>query len=126
MVMIYTAPFAQNPKTNAVDLTAATAIGTAGTVLVTAGANGCVVTSIRATPKGTVTASGINVNKSGKVIRSETLPAYTSALTAKLPQVAFDITPSTPIELGPNETLDVSLLVAQAAGVTFFATWKDY
>lgn len=126
MANIFTAPFAQTPKTNAVDLTAATAVGAVGTVLVTAGANGCVVTSIRATPKGTVTASGINVNKSGKVIRSETLPAYTSALTAKLPQVAFDITPSTPIELGPNETLDVSLLVAQAAGVTFFATWKDY
>ena len=122
----FTAPFAQTPKTNAVDLTAATAIGTAGTVLVTAGVNGCVVTSIRATPKGTVTATGIDINKAGKVIRSETLPAYTSALTAKIPQVAFDITPATPIELGANETLDVSLLVAQAAGVTFFATWKDY
>lgn len=122
----FTAPFAQFPKTNAVDVTAATAVGTAGTVLVTAGPDGCVVTSIRATPKGTITAVGINVNKAGKVARSESMPTYASATNAKLPQVIFDISPTSPIELAGGETLDVSLLSAQAAGITFFATWKDY
>ncbi len=36
MPFIYDAPFAQTPKSNAVDLTAAVAVGTAGTVIVTA------------------------------------------------------------------------------------------
>lgn len=126
MAMTYTAPFAQTPKSNAVDLTAAVAVGTAGTVIVTAGANGCVVTSIRATAKGTLSASGININKAGKPIRSETLPSYTYAAGAKLPQVAFDVSLTAPIELAAGETLDASVLVAQGSGVTVFATWKDY
>lgn len=126
MAMTFTAPFAQTPKSNAVDVTAAVAVGTAGTVLVTAGANGCVVTSIRATAKGSLAAGGININKAGKPIRSETLALYTYSAAAKVPQVIFDVSLTAPIELAAGETLDVSLLVAQAAGVTVFATWKDY
>lgn len=126
MAKTFTAPFAQTPKTNAVDLTAAVAVGTAGTTLVTAGPDGCVVTSIRATPKGTVTATGIGVNKEGKPVRSETLTAYSASTTGKLPQVVFDVSRESPIVLGAGETLDVSLYVAQAAGVTVFAEWMDY
>ncbi|VVO30324.1 hypothetical protein [Pseudomonas fluorescens] len=122
----FEAPFAQTPRTNAVVLTAATAIGTAGTVLVTAGPNGCVVTSVRATPNGALTATGVDLNKAGKAFRSEAFAAYTLLLTAKRPQLTFDIAPNATLELGPNETLDVSLLVAQAAGVTVSAAWKDY
>lgn len=126
MAKTFTAPFVQTPKTNAVDLTAAVAVGTAGTTLITAGPDGCIVTSIRAIPKGTITATGINVNKGGKPVRSGTLAAYTLAATAKLPQVSFDVSRDAPIVLGVGETLDVSLLVAQAAGVTVFAEWMDY
>ncbi len=126
MAFTFTAPFAQTPKTNSVVLTSATAVGTAGSTLITAGPNGCVVTSIRATPNGTITATGVDLNKAGKTFRSDSLAAYTLALTAKRPQSTFDISSTSFIELGANETLDVSLLVAQAAGVTVSATWKDY
>lgn len=126
MTKIFTAPFAQTPRTNAVDLTAAVAVGAVGTTLITAGPEGCVVTSIRAVPKGTITATGINVNKAGKPVRSETMAAYTLAATAKLPQVSFDVSRDVPIVLGAGETLDVALLVGQAAGVTVFAEWMDY
>lgn len=126
MPFIYDAPFAQTPKSNAVDLTAAVAVGTAGTTLVTAGTNGCVVTSIRATAKGSLVAGAVNINKAGKPIRSESLASYTYSAAAKVPQVIFDVTNTLPIELASGETLDASLLVAQTAGVTVFATWKDY
>ncbi|CAN7558605.1 hypothetical protein [Pseudomonas umsongensis] len=126
MPMTNTAVFAQTPKTNKVTLTAAVAVNTAGSTLITAGANGAVVTSVRFSPNGTVTASGVNLNRAGAPIRSETLTAYTLSATAKLPQVAFDVSRDYPITLGANETLDVSLLVAQAAGVTVFAEWMDY
>lgn len=126
MAMTPTAVFAQTPKTNKATLTAAIAVGTAGTILVTAGANGAVVTSVRFTPNGTVTAAGVNLNRAGTPVRSESLAAYTLAATAKLPQVSFDISRDAPIILAAGETLDVSLLVAQAAGVAVFAEWMDY
>lgn len=126
MAMTPTAVFAQTPKTNKATLTAAVAVGTAGTTLVTAGVNGAIVTGVRFIPNGTVTASGINLNRSGAPVRSESLAAYTLAATSKLPQVAFDVSRDSPISLGAGETLDVALLVAQAAGVTVFAEWMDF
>lgn len=126
MAMTPTAVFAQTPKTNKATLTAAVAVGAAGTIIVTAGANGAVVTSVRFTPNGTVTGAGVNLNRAGAPVRSESLAAYTLAPTAKLPQVSFDVSRDYPIMLAAGETLDVSLLVAQAAGVTVFAEWMDY
>lgn len=127
MAFTYTAPFAQTPMDLAVDLTLAVAVGTTGSALITAGSNGAIVTSVRAIPKGTVTATGINLNRSGKPIRSASIAAYTYSATAKLPEGAvFDVSETAPIRLAANEVLDVSLLVAQAAGVTVFAEWTNF
>jgi len=137
--MTFTAPFAQNPKSLSVAVTAA--LGGLGTdaitgaqLLVTAGANGAIVSSISAMPRGTVTASSLVLFlvKSAtsaiyRPIDSVLMPAYTLATTTAIPVTAFAlISDATPLRLEAGDKLYVGSQVALAAGIVFTGRWMDY
>lgn len=139
MPMTFTAPFAQNPKSLSVAVTAA--LGGLGTdaitgaqLLVTAGANGAIVSSISAMPRGTVTASSLVLFlvKSAtsaiyRPIDSVLMPAYTLATTTAIPVTAFAlISDATPLRLEAGDKLYVGSQVALAAGIVFTGRWMDY
>lgn len=137
MPMTFTAPFAQTPKTAAVVVTAAATVDSdnpANTVeLLTAGANGALVTRLAAMPRATVTASSLLLflQKSGqttkRLIDSELMSAHTVATTTAIPETAFgNVTDSTPLRLEAGDKLFVGSLVALAAGIVFAAQWMDY
>jgi hypothetical protein len=137
--MTFTAPFAQNPKSLSVAVTAA--VGGLGTdaitgaqLLVTAGSNGAIVSSITAMPRGTVTASSLVLFlvKSAtptiyRPIDSVLMPAYTLATTTAIPVTAFAlISDATPLRLEAGDKLYVGSQVALAAGIVFTGRWMDY
>lgn len=137
MPMTFTAPFAQTPKTAAVVVTAAATVDSdtpSNTVeLLTAGADGALVTRLAAMPRATVTASSLLLflQKSGqttkRLIDSELMSAHTVATTTAIPETAFgNVTDSTPLRLEAGDKLFVGSLVALAAGIVFAAQWMDY
>lgn len=137
MAKIYTAPFAQSPKTAAVVVTAAATVGddnpTNTVELLTAGADGALVTRLSAMPRGTVTASSLvlYLQKSGqttqRLIDSELMAAHTVAATTAIPETAFgNVSDSTPLRLEAGDTLFVGSQVALDAGIVFAAQWMDY
>lgn len=139
MAKIYTAPFAQTPKTQAVVATAALGgIGTdtvTGAVLaVTAGADGAIFTKLTAMPRATVAASSLVlflVKASAptlyRLIDSELMAAYTLSTTTAVPETAFgNISETSPIRLEAGDKVYVGSQVALAAGICFFAQWTDY
>lgn len=139
MPMTFTAPFAQTAKTLSVAVTAAIAgLGTdavTGTqLLVTAGANGAIVSSISAMPRATVTASSLVLFlvKSStptiyRPIDSVLMAAYTLAATTAIPVTAFAlISDATPLRLEAGDKLYAGSQVALAAGIVFTGRWMDY
>lgn len=139
MPMTFTAPFAQNPRSLSVAVTAA--IGGLGTdaitgaqLLVTAGANGAIVSSISAMPRGTVTASSLVLFlvKSAtstiyRPIDSVLMTGYTLATTTAIPVTSFAlISDATPLRLEAGDKLYVGSQVALAAGIVFTGRWMDY
>jgi len=138
MAKTFTAPFAQEPKTATAVATAAVASLTSdaptGTVeLLTAGADGAVVTSLWAIPRATVTASSLVlfVSKDGgttkRLVDSELLAAHTVATTTAIPETKFgNIADATPLRLAAGDKLYVGSQVALAAGIVFAANWMDY
>lgn len=139
MPMIFTAPFAQTPKTLTVAVTAALAgIGTdtvtGAQLLVTAGANGAIVTSISAMPRATVTASSLmlflvkaSASTIYRPIDSVLMTAYTLAVTTAVPVTAFPlISDATPMRLEAGDKIYAGSQVALAAGISFTARWMDY
>lgn len=139
MAMTPTAPFAQNPKTLTSAVTAAIAgLGTDAVtglqLLVTAGANGAIVSSISAMPRGAVTASSLVLFlvKSAtpavyRPIDSVLMAAYTLAATTAIPVTAFPlVTDATPMRLEAGDKLYVGSQVALAAGIVFTGRWMDY
>jgi hypothetical protein len=137
--MTFTAPFAQIPRTLSAAVTAA--IGGLGTdtitgsqLLITAGANGAVVTGISAMPRATVTASSLvlflvkaatpNVYRP---IDSVLMAAYTQAVTTALPVTTFPlISDAAPLRLEAGDKIYVGSEVALAAGIVFTGRWMDY
>lgn len=133
----YTAPFAQTPKTATAVVSAAATVAddnpTNTVELLTAGADGALVTRLAAMPRATVTASSLLLflQKSGqttkRLIDSELMSAHTVATTTAIPETAFgNVTDSTPLRLEAGDKLFVGSLVALAAGIVFAAQWMDY
>lgn len=137
MAKTSTAPFAQTPKTATAVVTAAATVAddnpTNTVELLTAGADGALVTRLAAMPRGTCTASSLALflQKSGqttkRLIDSELMAAHTVAPTTAIPETAFgNVSDSTPLRLEAGDKLFVGSQVALAAGIVFAAQWMDY
>jgi len=138
MSKTFTAPFAQTPKTATAVTTAACVIGVAdaptSTVeLLTAGAEGAIVTNISAIPRATVTASSLLLflsNDGGttkRLIDSELLAAQTVNTTTAINEVQFSrYSEATPLRLGQGDKLYAASQVALAAGIVFKAEYTDF
>lgn len=138
MTKTFTAPFAQAARIQTAVATAAvTGLATdtpTGTVaLLTAGAEGCIVTRITAIPRATVTASSLVlfVKKAGqsnlRLIDSELMAAHTVAATTAIPETTFgNVSDSAPLRLDAGDELHVGSQVALASGIVFTAQWMDY
>ncbi|WP_256805442.1 hypothetical protein [Pseudomonas kurunegalensis] len=139
MAKTFTAPFAQTPKTGTAVVTAALAglstdAPTGAQLLVTAGAEGAILTRLAAIPRGTVTASSLCVflvKASApavyRLVASEVLGAYTASTTAAIPTTTFAfVTEESPLRLEAGDKLYVGSQVAQGAGLVALATWMDF
>lgn len=137
MANTFTAAFAQTPKTSSAVATAvATIISDTPTntvLLLTAGANGTIVTRLWATPRSTVTASSLIIwisNDSGTTQRikdSVTMAAQTVSTTAAVTFTQFtSYTESTPLRLAAGDRIYVGTQVALANGIVFSAEHTDY
>lgn len=137
MAKTFTAPFAQNPKTVTAVATGAvgTLTGDAPTntvLLLTAGADGAILTKISAIPRATVTASDLVVfisKDSGttkRFIDSKLMAAYTMATTTATPVTSFDYSESAPLRLEAGDEIYVGSQVALANGIVFKAEYTDF
>lgn len=138
MAKTFTAPFAQTPKTAYAVTTAATVIGTADAptntqLLLTAGADGTILTRLMAMPRATVTATRVELylSKDGgttlRLVDSEVMAAYTLAVTTAIPETQFaNYNETTPLRLEAGDKLYVAASVALAAGIVFKAEYTDF
>lgn len=136
MANTFTAPFAQTPKTaTAVCTAAATLTDTPSNtvLLVTAGADGAILTRLTAIPRATVTASSLVlfISKDGgttqRLIDAELMAAYTMATTTLVPETTFALyTETTPLRLEATDRLYVGSQVALAGGIVFRAEFTDF
>jgi len=132
----FTAPFAQTPKTaTAVCTAAATVTNDAPTntvLLLTAGAEGAILTKLTAMPRATVTAADLVVflSKDGgttkRMIDSKLMSAYTMAATTATPITAFDYSESAPLRLEAGDEIYVGSQVALAGGIVFKAEFTEF
>lgn len=145
MTLKNTAVFAQTPKTTSATATAAYNLTGAGSLvddavtntvkLMTAGADGSLVTSVRAIPRGTVTATQVAVfirkaaDAAGvrKLLTAMLVPAQTVSATAAVVEYAFPLFSETsPLRLEAGDELYVGQAVAQSAGINFHAAYTDF
>lgn len=129
--------FAGAPKRAAITITAANTNldGTTGayTELLTAGADGGMVTSLIALAKATVTATAIRLFSSTdggttkNFIAEKAMAAYTVAnTTAQTPTVFVNkLNPDEAIRLSANEKLYCTIAVALAGGIGISAEYSD-
>ena len=99
-------------------------------LIVTAGSNGALVTKITAMPRGTVTATSLDLFFSPdgtemRLIEEAVMAAHTLAATTASPKVSFDVTPTSPIRLQAGELLYVGIGVSLTNGMVFYAEWTD-
>lgn len=138
MANTFTAPFVQKFKSNTALVTAAlggigTSAVTGAVLLATGGANGSLVVSLTAIPRGTITASSLVlfIVKAGapavfNMIDSVLMPAYVQAVTTAIPVTTFgNIALTTPRRLEAGDMLYVGSEVALAAGIMFYAEQGD-
>lgn len=136
MAKTFTAPFAQTPKTATAVVTGVATMtdSPANTVLLlTAGTDGAIVTSLWAIPRATVTAASLVlfVSKDNgttqRLIDSELMAAHTVAVTTAIPETKFaNITADSPLRLEAGDRLYVGSQVALAGGIVFQAQWMDF
>lgn len=145
MALKNTAVFAQTSKTASAAVTAAYNLTGAGSLvddavtntikLMTAGADGSLVTSVRAIPRGTVTATqaAVFIRKAAdaagvrKLMTAMLVPAQTVSATAAVVESAFPLfSESAPLRLEAGDELYVGTAVAQSAGVTFHTAYTDF
>lgn len=137
MAKTFTAPFAQTTKTATAVCTAAGTNAddspTNTVLLVTAGSEGCIITKVSAVPRGTVTATCLNLfisKDAGTTKRlkySETMAAQTIATTAGVSRTVFaDISEASPLRLEAADRIYVSIGVALTNGVVFSAEQVDF
>lgn len=137
MAKTFTAPFAQTPKTATVVATAVATVTndtpTNTVELLTAGADGAILTRLSAIPRATVTASSLVLfisNDSGttkRLIDSELMAAQTLATTTAVTETFFGTyTDSAPLRLAAGDKLFVGTQVALAGGIVFRAEYMDF
>lgn len=132
----YTAAFAQTPKTGTAVTTGACATITGDTptntaLLMTAGANGAILTRLSAMPRATVTDSSLLLfisSDSGvtmRLIDSEKMAAFTVAATTTIPETQFsNYSETRPGRLASGDRLYVGNQVA--GNVAWKAEWTDF
>lgn len=137
MAKTFTAPFAQTLKTSTAVATGAVGTITGDTptntvLLVTAGADGSLLTRLTAIPRATVTASDLVVfvskdaGTTKRFIDSKLMGAYTAATTTATPVTAFDYSELTPLRLEAGDEVYVGSQVALANGIVFKAEFTDF
>lgn len=145
MPKTYVSPFPQNSKTataiatNAIALTGANSVATSTpnetVLLLTAGAEGALLTRLTAMPRGTVTATSLLlfIRKATDAANVRTLvdgalmAAYTFNGTTLPPVANFALyNEGTPYRLQPGDELYVGITVALAAGVAFRAEYSEF
>lgn len=137
MANTFKAPFAQTPKLLTAVCTAASTISsdaaTNTVLLATAGADGAILTKVRAIPRATVTATALYLfvsKDSGTTLRlisSVLMPAHTVASTTAIPVTFFtNISETSPIRLEASDKIYCSAGVALASGIVFTAEWTNY
>lgn len=138
MAKTFTAPFAQTPQT--ATAVATVAIGSLSTdtptnavLLMTAGADGAILTRLTAMPRATVTAASLLLFSSkdnGATLRlkdSVLMPAQTVNTTTAISQTQFsNYSEFTPLRLAAGEKLYVGSQVALASGIVFAAEYTDF
>lgn len=148
MAFTYTAPFAQTPKSSSAVATTAVSLTTSGVeqsatvtnsvLLLTAGADGAILTALSAMPRATVTAtalwiwSSIDGGTTKNLVASALMPAYTLAATTENTRTVFKhadgtaISESAPLRLAATEKLYVGIGVTLSAGIMFNARYTDF
>jgi len=137
MANTFTAAFAQTPKTASAVVTGVATVTSdspANTVLlVTAGANGAIVTRLWAIPRATVTASSLiiwissDAGTTQRIKDSVTMAAQTVATTTAITNTQFtSYTESTPLRLAAGDRIYVGSQVALGSGIVFSAEYTDY
>lgn len=138
MAKTFTAPFAQTPKNATAVVTGAAGSITGDTptntvVLLTAGADGAILTRLSAIPRATVTASSLVLFTSSdsgttkRLIDSVLMSAQTVATTTAITSTSFSTyTETAPLRLQAGEQLYVGSQVALASGIVFKAEYTDF
>lgn len=137
MALTNTAVFAQTPKTATAVATGAATVATDAptntVLLLTAGTDGCIVTSLVAVPRATVTASSLclwlskDSGTTQRLIDSELMSAYTMSTTTAIPETIFaNISESSPLRLEGGDRLYVGSQVALASGIVFTAEYTNF
>jgi hypothetical protein len=148
MAKTFTAPFAQTPQTASAAATTAVSLTTNGVeqsatvtnsvLLLTAGADGSILTSLSAMPRATVTAtalwiwSSIDGGTTKNLIASALMAAYTLAATTENARTVFKhadgtvISESAPLRLAASEKLYIGIGVNLASGIMFNARYSDF
>ena len=137
MAKTFTAPFAQTPKTATAVCTAVATVGndapTNTVLLLTAGADGALLTRLWAMPRATVTATSLLLylsNDGGatqRLIDAELMAAYTMATTTLIPETPFlNYSETAPLRLAAGDRLYVGAQVALASGIVFRAEYTDF
>ncbi len=149
MANTFTAPFAQTPQVASCVVTTAVALTPNGVdssttvtnsvLLLTAGANGSILTELSAMPRATVTASSLCIWSSTDggttkhLVACALMPAYTLAATTLNARTAFYhadgstlIDETNPLRLSASEKLYAGTLVTLATGIVFNARYVDY
>lgn len=134
----FTAPFAQTPKTFTAVVTGADTVADdnpANTVLLsTAGADGALMTRLRARPRATVAAAtrldlflSKDAGATKRLIDSVLMAAHTVAATAAIPETPFpNYTESLPLRLEAGDRLYVGAAMALASGIVFECEQTDF
>jgi len=138
MAKTFTAPFAQTPKNATAVVTGAAGSITGDTPtntvsLLTAGADGAILTRLTAIPRATVTASSLVLFTSSdsgttkRLIDSVLMSAQTVATTTAITSTSFSTyTETAPLRLQAGEQLYVGSQVALASGIVFKAEYTDF
>jgi len=137
MANTYLLPAAQTPKTSSAVVTAVGSITTDSptntSLLITAGANGCLVTNVTAMPRATITAASLHLyisSDSGttkRMIRSALMGAYTQATTTLTPETDFSsISEEFALRLEAGDEIYCQSEVALAGGIVFTAQYTDF
>lgn len=136
MAKTFTAPFAQTNKTATAVVTAAATVADdnpANTVLLlSAGAEGTLLTKLSAMPRATNSATNLLLflSKDGgatkRLIDSRLMSAATVSTTAAIPQTGFPFSELAPLRLEANDKLYVGAMVALTQGIVFKAEYTDF